>query len=230
VTPLGELLAKRIRRDGPLTFADYMRECLYHPVHGYYSKAEPTRFADYYTSVDVHPIFGRLLARQFVEMWEGLGCPAEFTLVEVGAGVGRLAAHILDFCAARLPEFYGAVHYVAVERSALRREEAIARSKRHAAAYHFAASLEIPARIPAGCVFSNELLDALPVHRVLMHGGVLKEIFVSLDDGHFVDFVAPFSTCAISEYFATQGVSLQEGQCGKPVSRRAIGSPRSAVA
>ena len=78
MTPLAELLAERIHRFGPLTFADYMRECLYHPVHGYYSKAESKRFADYYTSVDVHPIFARLLARQFAEMWESLGRPAEF--------------------------------------------------------------------------------------------------------------------------------------------------------
>src|SRR5437016_11496292 len=83
-----------------------MRECLYHPVQGYYSKAESKRFADYYTSVDVHPIFGRLLARQFVEMWENLGRPAELTLVEAGAGVGRCAVHVLDFCESQLPAFY----------------------------------------------------------------------------------------------------------------------------
>jgi len=122
VTPLTELLADRIRRFGPLTFADYMRECLYHPVHGYYSKAESKRFADYYTSVDVHPIFARLLARQFAEMWESLGRPAEFMLVEAGAGVGRFAAQLLDFCEAKLPEFYRALRYIAVERSAARRE------------------------------------------------------------------------------------------------------------
>ncbi|PYU57396.1 MAG: hypothetical protein DMG55_20365 [Acidobacteria bacterium] len=79
-----------------------MRECLYHPVQGYYSKAESKRFADYYTSVDVHPVFGRLLARQFVEMWENLGRPAELMLVEAGAGVGRCAVHVLDFCEAHM--------------------------------------------------------------------------------------------------------------------------------
>src|SRR5258708_3381426 len=138
-----------------------MRECLYHPVHGYYSKAESKRFADYYTSVDVHPIFARLLARQFVEMWESLGRPAEFTLVEAGAGVGRFAAHVLDFCEAKLPDFYGALRYVAVERSTSRREQATMHSKRHAAAGRFTASAEVPAYISAGCFFSNELVDAL---------------------------------------------------------------------
>ncbi len=212
MTPLAELLAERIRRYGPLTFADYMRECLYHPVHGYYSKAEQTRFADYYTSADVHPIFGRLLARQFAEMWESLGRPEEFTVVEAGAGVGRLATHVLDFCASRLPAFYNSLRYVAVERSAPRREQAIANLKRHATAGHSAGSSEIPARIAAGCLFSNELIDALPVHRVVKESGALKESFVDLRDGRFLSATAPLSTCAIAEYFATQGVILQEGQ------------------
>ncbi len=212
MTPLAELLAERIRRFGPLTFADFMRECLYHPVHGYYSKAESKRFADYYTSVDVHPIFARLLARQFAEMWESLGRPAEFTLVEAGAGVGRFAAHVLDFCEVKLPAFYGALRYVAVERSALRREQAMIHAKHHAAAGHFTASAEVPVHIAAGCMFSNELVDALPVHRVEMDGSTLKEILVGFRDGKFVDVLAPLSTCAISEYFAAQVITLCEGQ------------------
>jgi len=212
VTPLAELLADRIRRFGPLTFADYMRECLYHPVHGYYSKAESRRFADYYTSVDVHPIFARLLARQFAEMWESLGSPAEFTLVEAGAGVGRFAGQVLDFCATKLPTFYDALRYVTVERSALRREQATIRLKRQATAGHFTASAEFPAHIAAGCFFSNEFVDALPVHRVVMDGGTLKEILVGFRDGRFVDVLAPLSSCAISEYFAAQGIALREGQ------------------
>jgi len=212
VTPLAELLADRIRRFGPLTFADYMRECLYHPVHGYYSKAESKRFADYYTSVDVHLIFARLLVRQFAEMWECLGRPAEFTLVEAGAGVGRFAAQVHDFCEAKLPDFYGVLRYVAVERSASRREQATILSQRHSTAGRFTASAEVPAHIAAGCIFSNELVDALPVHRVVVDGGAMKEVFVDFREGKFVDVVAPLSTCAISEYFAAQGITLREGQ------------------
>ncbi len=212
MTPLAELLANRIRRYGPLPFADFMRECLYHPIHGYYSKAESTRFADYYTSVDMHPIFGRLLARQFAEMWERLGCPAEFLLVEAGAGVGRLAGHILDFCAARLPAFYGILRYVAVDRSAARGEQATVRLQQHGKAGHFITAVEIPPHIFVGCLFTNELIDALPVHRVVFQEGSLEEILVGLDAGQFVDVVAPVSTCAINEYFTTQGIVLTEGQ------------------
>ena len=212
MTPLEELLAERIRRFGPIPFADFMRECLYHPLHGYYSKAESQRFADYYTSVDVHPIFGRLLARKFAWMWGQLGQPNQFWLVEAGAGVGRLAQHILDFSQAQLTEFYRAVEYVAVERSAPRREQATARLQRHAATGRLRVSAEIPEQIPAGCVFSNELIDALAVHRVVMRTGALEEVFVGWDCERFVDVFAPVSTCAISEYFAAQGVTLRKDQ------------------
>ncbi|MBZ5529327.1 MAG: SAM-dependent methyltransferase [Acidobacteriia bacterium] len=209
---LSALLFDRIRRQGPLTFADYMRECLYHPQLGYYSRAEARRFADYYTSVDVHPVFGRLLARQFAEMWEQLSRPAEFRLVEAGAGVGRLAGHVLDFAEARLPELYAALKYVAVERSSGRRAQSAGRLARHIAAGRCEVLLEVPARISTGCLFSNELLDALPVHRVVQRGGALQELFVGGAKGKFEEILAPLSTCAITDYFAAQGILLQEGQ------------------
>jgi len=211
-TPLAVLLAGRIRDHGPMPFADYMRECLYHPMHGYYSQAQPKRLADFYTSPDVHPIFGRLLARQFREMWDRLGQPAIFCLVEVGAGTGRLAAHILDFAERMLPELYARLQYVAVERSPDRRAAIETSLARHIAAGRVVAAAEVPAAIPAGCVFSNELLDALAVHRVVFEQGSLHEIHVGWEAKGFVELHAPLSTCAISEYFAAQGTSLAEGQ------------------
>jgi SAM-dependent MidA family methyltransferase len=212
VTSLATLLAERIRRSGPITFAEYMRECLYHPLHGYYSQPEARRFADYYTSVDVHPIFGRLLARQFAEMWEHLGRPSEFQLVEAAAGTGRLAAHILEFAQAKLPYFYHALHYVAFERSPARWTQLTARLAPHIAQGRCQNTIEMPAKIRVGCVFSNEVLDALPVHRVIQLDGRLQEIFVATDGGTFSEVRMPLSTCAISEYFAAQGISLIEGQ------------------
>lgn len=212
MTPLAALLAERIRRFGPITFAEYMRECLYHPVHGYYSRPEARRFADYYTSVDVNPIFGRLLARQFAEMWEQLDRPREFVLVEAAAGTGRLAGHILDFTESHLPDFFAVLHYVAVELSAARREQLTASLTRFVAAEKCKLANETPARIPAGCVFSNELIDALPVHRVMQQGGALKELFVGNDGNSFTGIPQALSTCAITDYFAAQRISLHERQ------------------
>jgi SAM-dependent MidA family methyltransferase len=212
VTPLAELLAERIRRFGPVTFAEYMRECLYHPVHGYYSQPEARKFADYYTSVDVQAIFGRLLARQFAEMWDHLGRPRAFYVVEAAAGTGRLAAQILDLAEAKLPEFYEAIRYVAVERSSARCDQLAARLTKHVVRGRCEARIDMPVKISVGCVFSNELLDALPVHRVVQEDGALREIFVANEGGSFSEVRMPLSTCAISEYFAAQNITLLEGQ------------------
>ena len=211
-TPLAAILAERIRRFGPITFAEYMREALYHPLHGYYSKPEATRFADYYTSVDVNPIFGRLLGRQFAEMWEQMRRPSKFALVEVGAGVGRLARHILEFAQKKLPEFYEAIRYVAVERSPMRSEQLATRLADFIHDGKCQASAEIPARISEGCIFSNELLDALAVHRVVQTEGKLEELFVTHDGKSFGEVAQEISTCAVSEYFAAQKVMLLVGQ------------------
>ena len=209
---LSEILAERIRMSGPITFADFMRESLYHPVHGYYSRASARRFGDYYTSVDVHPIFGRLVARQFAEMWELLGSPRPFIVAEAGAGVGRLAGHILGFSARELPEFYAALKYVAVERSPARRDEHAARFAAHAAAGHVSSAGEIPRAISVGCIFSNELLDALPAHRVVVENGTLREIFVGFEGAEFIEVLRGASTPALGRYFEEQGITLEEGQ------------------
>ncbi|HKO04142.1 MAG TPA: SAM-dependent methyltransferase [Candidatus Acidoferrales bacterium] len=211
-TPLAELLLERIRASGPLTFSDFMEACLYHPEHGYYSRPEPRRFADYYTSPDVHPVFGRLLARQLAEMWERLGRPAEFLAVEGGAGGGRLAAQILDFAEHALPEFFGALRYVAVEACAARRQAQGQAIGRHLNSGRATSRASLPERIPAGCVFSNELLDALPVDRVVGGPDGLKEIQVGERNGWFADVVAAAPAPRVAAYFARQGVRFAEGQ------------------
>lgn len=211
-TPLSQALAERIRANGPISFAEYMRECLYHPQFGYYSKPESRRFADFYTSVDVHPIFGRLLARQLAEMWDVLGRPRRFVAVEAGAGTGRLAGQILDFAAHKLPGFYGALHYCAVEQSEARRERQREFLRTHLEAGKAISAADLPRNIPAGCIFSNELLDAFPVHRVVCERGILREIHVSFNGETFTEQTGPLSSAEIARYFQEQQIVLREGQ------------------
>jgi SAM-dependent MidA family methyltransferase len=212
-TPLATTLAKHIDTWGPITFEKYMEACLYDPQYGYYTRAEQFPRRDYFTSVDASPIFGRLLARQFQEMWVQLGRPAEFQLVELGAGPGTLAAQILDFTAECFPEFYGALQHVAVERSAARRAAAATGSlARHLAAAHFAIVSEMPAQVPCGCIFSNEFFDALPVHRLVREANGLCEVYVGLGTNGLCEQFGPLSTPALAEYLAEQGIALQEGQ------------------
>jgi|HubBroStandDraft_1064217.scaffolds.fasta_scaffold01086_4 SAM-dependent MidA family methyltransferase len=212
-TPLAASLADHIRACGPVTFAKYMAACLYDPQHGYYTRAAQSPRRDYFTSVDAGPIFGRLLARQFQEMWVQLEKPAEFLLVELGAGSGSLAAQILNFTAESFPEFYSALQYVAVERSAARRATATTGPlAKHLAAARFAIVSDMPAQISCGCIFSNEFFDALPVHRLVREGSDLREIYVGLGTNGLCEQFGPLSTPALAEYLTEQGITLQEGQ------------------
>lgn len=212
MTPLAALLIDRIRSHGPITFAEYMEACLYHPQLGYYAQADQVERRDYFTNVDTGPLFARLLARQFEEMWCFLGRPDPFVLVEAGAGTGVLAKHILDFVAESLPAFYAALRYVAVERSAVRREAQGRTLAMHARSGRFDGAGELPHRILAGCIFSNELLDAMPVHRVVQTDGKLQELYVTVGDSGFHEQLGPVSSPRIVEYFAAQGITLREGQ------------------
>lgn len=212
VTPLAALLTERIRSHSPITFADYMEACIYHPQHGYYCKSRQEARRDYFTSVDAGPVFGYLLARQFEEMWISLGQPHPFLLVEVGAGAGVLAKHVLDFAAESTPEFYAALHYVAVERSEARRASHSQLLAAHVQRGRFSTAGEVPDCVPAGCIFSNELLDAMPVHRVVQWDGKLQELYVTTQDTGFGEQLGPLSSTRIVEYFAEQGIRLKEGQ------------------
>ena len=211
-TPLERKLVERIRAHGPMPFVEYMRSCLYDPEFGYYGRVESRRFADFYTSVDVHPIFGRLVARQLAEMWDLLGRPAEFMVVESGAGTGRLAGHILDFAERELRAFYDSLQYVAVEQSLARRSGHQETIGAHLARGRAASAAELPAGVPVGCILSNELLDALPVHRVVMLPKGLREVYVAEESGALTEKMGPLSTPEIAAYFQEQSISLRENQ------------------
>src|SRR5436190_24106659 len=104
---LTDLIRQKIRRDGPVSFAWFMQQALYHPELGYYSSGRCVigRKGDYFTNVTVGPMFGQLLAAQFSEIWERLGNMNKFVIVEQGAHDGQFARDVLEFVQKRLPEF-----------------------------------------------------------------------------------------------------------------------------
>ena len=108
-----------IRERGPIPFSRYMELCLYDPQYGYYSRSAEQfgKAGDFYTSSDVHAVFGRLLARQFEEMWRALGSPESIELIEFGPGRGLFAQDVLGWSEKKFPEFYCALHYILVESS-----------------------------------------------------------------------------------------------------------------
>jgi SAM-dependent MidA family methyltransferase len=116
---LREIIEQEIRDRGPIPFSSYMERCLYHPELGYYSRnAEQFgKAGDFFTSSDVHAVFGRLMARQFEQMWRLLGSASQIEILELGPGRGLFAKDVLDWSAKKFPEFFRCLHYTLIERS-----------------------------------------------------------------------------------------------------------------
>ena len=213
-------IRRRIRERGPITFAEFMEAALYWPGGGYYSGGDshtgdetspfgPT--GDYYTSPMAHPAFGALLAVQLYQFWLLLDRPSPFPVVEAGSGNGQLCHDILA-AAEALPEpFPASVRYLCVDPHPSGPPQDLPRATRLAAR-------GIPLRNLRGCIISNELLDAFPVHQVRVEQGRLQEVFVALeyDDGgegnRLVERLGDPSTPALAARLEERGVTLAEGQ------------------
>jgi SAM-dependent MidA family methyltransferase len=207
-------LAARIRAEidatGPITFARFMERALYEPELGYYRSAtvRPGREGDFLTAPETHPIFGRAVARQLDELWRILDRPEPFVVREHGAGTGALAGAILDGLIKDRSELPEALRYEPVE---VEERRLVELERRLGAAGH--AIVRRPTDDPiVGCVLANEVLDALPVHRVVRRDGRLREHLVSWQDGQFSELEADPSTPALAERLAEEGVELGEGQ------------------
>ncbi len=208
MNPLRQKIEQEIRERGPIPFSRYMELCLYDHELGYYSRNAQQfgKAGDFYTSSDVHAVFGRLLARQFDEMWRALGSPDQIELVELGAGRGLFAQDVLDWSQKKFPDFFRALRYVLVESSpALRsrieqtlreriefgkalcvpeafRSEKIGKGTTSVVPHN---SLSEWASAPEGrtIIFANEFFDALPVE-ILSAKGSLR---MDARDGRFIE-------------------------------------------
>lgn len=216
---LSGILADEIRQTGPITFARFMAVALYHPTLGYYAGGgagrEPVGWeGDYFTSGDLHPFWGESIARQMHQMWQLLGQPARFEVVEPGAGRGLLARDVWGWALREAPDWAAALHYTLADRAPKGTPLRAAREERLAAEL---ARLSVPrgatrwaddldnALSPdgiVGCVVSNELADALPVHLVEKRGDALQEIYVDIDErgGRFIERVGDPSSAEVARY------------------------------
>ncbi len=188
-----------------------MDMALYDPEFGYYARAAQRsgRTGDFFTSVDVGPIFGELLARQIGEMAGVLGPIAGFDLVEAGAGNGRLSADILAAIAARDPSLLQRLRLHLVEASPQAREAQAATLGIHAGRL-VSSSGELP-RQYEGVLLANELLDAMPVHQVVMRESGLLETYVVEEAGRLIARDGPVSSPELEQYLAALEVELEPG-------------------
>lgn len=215
--PLYERLREHVRRNGAISFRDWMAAALYDSRGGYYSRADLARWGragDYRTAPERSPLFAATFADYFAKVHEELGSPPDWTIFEAGAGAGHFAHGVLRTLRDDYPRVFLATRYVIDERS----DDARARARTHldefAARVQFQPLSDTSTRAGVGVVIANELLDAFPVHRVTMRGGRLRELFVAWDDeaGKFTWAENEPGTPRLSDYLARSGAALTEGQ------------------
>jgi SAM-dependent MidA family methyltransferase len=190
VSALRQKIEQEIRTRGPIPFARYMEMCLYDPELGYYSRhAEQFgKSGDFYTSSDVHAVFGRLLVRQFEEMWRAIGSPEKVVVKELGPGRGLFAQDVLDWSEKKFPEFFRALRYVLDERSPALQQRIAGTLRRHVeSGKALLSSAEV---IAPTIVFANEFFDAMPVDVLSSEGSLC----VDARDGRFFETWAPASS------------------------------------
>ena len=210
-------LRERIRRNGPMTFRDWMNAALYDPADGYYCRSDQTRWGregDYRTSPERSSLFAATFARYFAQLYNELGCPSHWTIVEAGAGDGHFASGVLQTLQQSFPLVFSATSYVIDEVSPHSRSLAQKRLQAFADRLEFKRIDEV--EMDSGVVFSNELLDAFPVHQLTMDQGQLREVFVSVDENErFVWALgepATDSSRRLREYFEEFAIQVGDGQ------------------
>lgn len=210
---LAERLKERIEREGPITFRDWMKAALYDPVGGYYQRSDLARWGragDYRTSPERSELFAATFARYFAKLCDELRRPADWTIVECGAGDGRFASGVLRTLADRFPSVFAATRYLVYESSADAGRQARERLADFGNRVQFCAELPV---VECGLYFSNELLDAFPVHRVLKKDVELSEFYVSVTPtSNFEWSPGPLSTTRLSEFIEAFSLELVEGQ------------------
>ncbi len=208
-----EQIRDEIRSGGPMPFARFMELALYDAEAGYYRgpAARPGRAGDFLTAPELHPIFGASLAVALDDVWDRLGRPSPFVVRESGAGTGTLALAILDELTLVGSPLRAAVRYEAVDVDP-RRVEVFA-NRLAAAGHGDVVDAADPAASIEGVILGNEILDALPVHRVRWRDGGLHEVAVDLDAGgglHEIE-IEP-STPSLADHLSAEGIQLVEGQ------------------
>jgi SAM-dependent MidA family methyltransferase len=187
MTALEQTIRAEIRAGGPMRFDRFMELALYHPGTGYYARiggiSPIGRSGDFFTSVSVGPLFGALLARQFWQMWRGLGRPETFWIIEQGAHDGQLAVDILEWCRAETPGFFNAIRYAIVQSTgALSMHQKCAPEPdlvSHITWFETIADLALEK--PLGVFFSNELVDAFPIRSITHRAGEWMEQHVEIE-------------------------------------------------
>jgi SAM-dependent MidA family methyltransferase len=213
-TSLADRLRERIEREGPITFRDWMQAALYDTPEGYYrrQRVRQGRAGDYRTAPETSPLFGAVFAHYFMKSYFDLGAPAEFTIVEIGAGAGDFARAVLTTLQREFPQVFNATRYIIDEISDDARSQALTKLGEFKDRIQFQSLSEIESPLLHAIIFSNELLDAFPVHRVIGRKGKIRELCVGLNDENEFTWIENEQGDDVAEYCERIRLQLAEGQ------------------
>ncbi len=220
VTMLDKIISERIINEGPITFETFMDMALYYPELGYYTNPATVigKDGDFYTSSHLHPIFGASICRQLIEMWEIMDRPPVFHAVEMGAGAGYLCRDIMDYLihdvhkadnSSDAGDFMKCLQYVLVEPYGHFEKMQRDVLQGHILNVKWIKSLDELGPFE-GCMLSNELLDAFPVHIIEMDKGP-KEIFVNMNDQKLVEDKADINSNEMEKYIDRFDIPISDG-------------------
>jgi len=230
VNTLGKKIIDKIKTEGPISFKTFMEMALYEPELGYYASKEKRigRSGDFYTSSHVHPAFGVMIGKQIEEMWEIMGRPDDFKIIEMGPGAGYLCKDMMEYYkrvkgfilrsatengsrGQRVKEetnIFKNLQYIIVEMNPAARENQKKLLAEFSDRIQWVSSLSELSNIK-GCFLSNELLDAFPVHIIEMEDEI-KEIFVSADNEKFIE-IKKAASAEIMDYIRDFSIKLKKG-------------------
>ena len=206
---LEQKIIERIKKQGPISFETFMDMALYYPGLGYYTSSESVigRKGDFYTSPHLHSIFGVMIGKQLEEMWEIMGKPSDFSAVEIGAGRGYLCKDMLEYLKNR--EIFYSLNYIIAELNPVMKENQKNFLSDFSEKVTWVSSIK-ELRGIRGCIFSNELLDAFPVHLVEKKD-TLKEVFISFNGININEHYKNVSSVDIINYLKQFSIEIPSG-------------------
>jgi len=206
------IIKDRIKREGSISFRDFMDIALYYPEMGYYTSPQEKigGFGDFFTASELDKVFGELLGKQFVEIFHKIG-QERFQIVEIGAGKGYLAYDILKYLKENHPDIYEKSQYILIEKSP----------------YHIKLQKELLSEFEivkwvqdiidfenesiTGVIFSNELFDAFPVHLIRKLNGKIYEVFITIDRENNIKEILKEADEEIIKYIKELNINIPEG-------------------
>jgi SAM-dependent MidA family methyltransferase len=203
------IIESEILEKGSISYADFMDICLYKYPNSYYRNQNHIGFeGDFYTSPYIHPAFGALIAVKLLQIWNMLEKPNHFYIVEIGSASGNLAKDILDYIISACEEFYNCINYICVDVIPVDK----VKLEQHNDKLTFYNIDSLPMDLPQGCIISNELIDAMPIHRVSRKENVLCEEKIYMKNGRLTSVLEQLFDTKISKILLERSIDIKEGQ------------------